>query len=93
VRFGVRSVQHLEQFAGKTKMQIVDDKDSSTVIGIRAAKVSVTSMEFLEKHETDWQRRRPKNPHWLHMKNIGDILAGRPREAELPSDSVVFTVA
>ena len=39
VRFGVKSLQHLETFFDKTPDQIADDPLSATVIGIRGAKV------------------------------------------------------
>jgi 6-phosphofructokinase 1 len=93
VRFAVRSMQHLEKYATKTRVQIAEDKQSAAVIGIRHAKVSVTSMEYLEDNETDWKHRRPKVAHWAHMKTLGDILAGRPRTSTTLDQTQKFTVA
>jgi 6-phosphofructokinase 1 len=86
VRFAVRSMQHFETFIGKSRTEIAADPLSAAVIGIRNAKVSMTGMEHLELNETDWKHRRPKDAHWLHMKALGDILAGRPREGDSPDD-------
>ncbi|KAF2457848.1 phosphofructokinase-domain-containing protein [Lineolata rhizophorae] len=78
-RFGVRSIQHLEQFFGKSKDEIAMDPMSASVIGIRGAKVQFSAMEQTEKYETDWKDRRPKNEFWLGFKGIVDTLSGRPK--------------
>lgn len=77
-RFGVRSLQHLESFAGKTKDEIAEDPMSATVIGIRGAKVTISPMEEVEKKETDWKDRRPKDEFWMGLKELVDTLSGRP---------------
>jgi len=78
VRFGVKSVQFLETWAGKSKAEIEEDPMSATVIGIRGAKVKFSPMETIERRETDWKNRRPKDEFWMAYKNIVDTLSGRP---------------
>ncbi|KAF2205988.1 6-phosphofructokinase [Delitschia confertaspora ATCC 74209] len=77
-RFGVKSIQHLESFAGKTPDEIDDEPMSAAVIGIKGAKVLFSPMERVEKKETDWKLRRPKDEFWMGLKNIVDTLSGRP---------------
>ncbi|KAF1987102.1 6-phosphofructokinase [Aulographum hederae CBS 113979] len=78
VRFGVRSLQHLESFAGKSKDDIAADPMSTAVIGIIGAKVQFTPMEKVETEDTDWKKRRPINEFWMALKPIVDTLSGRP---------------
>jgi 6-phosphofructokinase 1 len=85
VRFGVKTLQHLETFAGKSKDEIVNDEMSTTIIGIRGAKVTFSPMERVEKEETDWKNRRPKNEFWMTMIDTVDMLSGRPKRADDPS--------
>jgi 6-phosphofructokinase 1 len=82
VRFGVRSLQHIESFAGKTKDEIFKDPLSCSVIGIRGAKVCFSAMETIESEETDWVHRRPINESWASLKGLGDTLSGRFSESE-----------
>lgn len=35
-------------------------------------------METVEKKETHWQSRRPKHEFWMDLKQIVDMLSGRP---------------
>ncbi|KAF2191114.1 6-phosphofructokinase [Zopfia rhizophila CBS 207.26] len=77
-RFGVRSIEHLESFGGKSKDDIDEDPMSATVIGIKGAKVLLSPMEVVEKRETNWKLRRPKNEYWLGLKDMVDELSGRP---------------
>ncbi|KAF2473109.1 6-phosphofructokinase [Lindgomyces ingoldianus] len=79
VRFGVKSLQHLESYAGKSRDEIDDDAMSAVVIGIKGAKVLFSPMETVEKKETDWKLRRPKNEFWMGLKDIVDTLSGRPK--------------
>lgn len=79
VRFGVKSLQHLEAFAGKSKEEIAKDPMSASVIGIRRARVEFSPMERVEAEETDWKNRRPKDEFWLSQKDIIDTLSARPR--------------
>ncbi|KAF4306400.1 hypothetical protein GTA08_BOTSDO05726 [Botryosphaeria dothidea] len=78
-RFGVRSMQHLESFAGKSKDDIDADPMSAVVIGIRGAKVKFSAMEKVETQETDWKNRRPKDEFWMGYKDLIDTLSGRPK--------------
>ncbi|KAK0662200.1 ATP-dependent 6-phosphofructokinase 1 [Lasiodiplodia hormozganensis] len=78
-RFGVRSMQHLESFAGKSKDEIAADPMSAVVIGIRGAKVKFSAMEKVENEETDWPNRRPKDEFWMGYKDLIDTLSGRPK--------------
>jgi 6-phosphofructokinase 1 len=49
VRFGVKSMQHLEQYAGMSKDDIDEDPLSTSVIGIQGAQVLFSAMETIEK--------------------------------------------
>lgn len=77
VRFGIKSMQHLESFAGRSREEIAKDSMSATVIGIRRARVEFSPMERIEAEETDWKNRRPKDEYWLEWKDIVDVLSGR----------------
>lgn len=78
VRFGVKSLEHLESFSGKSKDEIAKDPMSSAIIGIRRAKVEFSPMERIETQETDWKNRRPLDEFWLQWRSTVDILSGRP---------------
>ncbi|KAF1959563.1 6-phosphofructokinase [Byssothecium circinans] len=80
VRFAFRSMQHLEQYAGWSRDDIDDEPLTSAVIGIKGAKVLFSPMHDIEKRETDWNRRRPKNEFWMNTKQIVNILSGRPEQ-------------
>lgn len=82
VRLAVKCVQHLEDFAGKSKDEIAGDEMSMAVIGIKGASVVFGPMERLEKEETDWKDRRPKKEYWLKLKAVVDTLSGRPKESD-----------
>lgn len=79
VRLAVKCLQHLESYGGKSRDEIQNDPLSASVIGIQGATVSFSPMEKLEREETDWPDRRPKNEYWLGLKSSVDILSGRPR--------------
>jgi len=84
VRLAIKCIQHLENYGpGSTKTEssvekIRKDPLSASVIGITGANVVFTGVQQLEEHETDWKNRRPKAAHWLEMKDVVDILGGRP---------------
>ncbi|KAF2814037.1 6-phosphofructokinase [Mytilinidion resinicola] len=78
-RFGVKSLQHIEQFIGKSKDEIAADPMSAAVIGIKGAKVLFSPMEQVESKETDWKDRRPKDEFWMDLKSIINTLSGRPQ--------------
>jgi 6-phosphofructokinase 1 len=79
VRFGVKSLQYLEQYAGKSKEEIADDPMSTAVIGIRGARVKFSAMEKIERDETDWKDRRPKDEFWMSLVEVVDTLSGRKK--------------
>ena len=72
-------MQHLEDYAGMSKDEILADPLSFSVIGIKGAKVVFGSMKELETTDTDWKARRPKDESWLKLKPTVDILSGRPK--------------
>lgn len=84
VRFGVKSLQFLENFAGKSKQQIAEDPMSTAIIGIRGARVKFNPMERIERDETDWKDRRPKDEFWMSLVDIVDTLSGRPKSCRTP---------
>ena len=84
VRFGVKSLQYLESYAGKSKQEIADDPMSAAVIGIRGARVKFSPMERIENEETDWKDRRPNNEFWMNLIDIVDTLSGRPKAFRTP---------
>lgn len=84
VRFGVKSLQHIEAFAGKSKQEIADDPLSATIIGIRGARVRFSPMERIEREETDWKDRRPKEEFWMDLVSVVDTLSGRPIASRTP---------
>ncbi|KAF4550962.1 ATP-dependent 6-phosphofructokinase [Elsinoe fawcettii] len=85
VRFGVRSVQHLERFLldeeGKygSREKVCEDELSAAVIGIRGAKVRFAPMKKVEEEETDWKDRRPKEEFWMALTEMVNTLSGRPK--------------
>jgi 6-phosphofructokinase 1 len=79
VRLAVKCIHYLEGFQGKSREDIAQDPGSAAVIGIKGASVIFSSMERLEKEETDWKARRPTNEFWLKLKDTVDTLSGRPR--------------
>lgn len=79
VRFGVKSLQHIESFIGKSKEEIAKDPMSASVIGIIGAKVQFSAMKTVEEEETDWKDRRPKNEFWMDLTQIVDTLSGRKK--------------
>jgi len=83
VRFGVKSLQYLETFIGKNKQEINDDPMSAAVIGIRGARVKFSPMEKIEREETDWKDRRPKNEFWMGLVDVVDTLSGRPTASRM----------
>lgn len=88
VRFGVKSVQYLENFIGKSKEEIAADKMSTSIIGIRGAKVKFSAMETIEREETDWKDRRPKDEFWTNLIDIVDTLSGRPKACRSPAHTM-----
>ncbi|KAL8648989.1 MAG: hypothetical protein Q9226_005766 [Calogaya cf. arnoldii] len=75
IRLAVRCVQFLEEWADKS----VEDDSNVVVIGIKGASVVLSPMDKVEKEDTNWKDRRPKDEAWLEMKPIVDTLSGRPK--------------
>ncbi|KAF7862551.1 hypothetical protein EAF04_007424 [Stromatinia cepivora] len=78
VRLAIKCIEHLEKYEDRTDKKIIEDKQSSTVIGIKGAQVVFSNMVDVEENETDWPNRRPRDEFWAGMKGTVDILAGRP---------------
>lgn len=78
VRLAIKCMQHLEEFGRGAHNRVKKDPSSTTVIGIRGSEVVFTPMLELETNATDWANRRPKTAHWLGMREVVDILGGRP---------------
>jgi 6-phosphofructokinase 1 len=78
VRLAIKCIEHLESYGRNAHDKVVEDPKSASVIGIKGASVVFTGMKELEEKETDWPNRRPKAAHWTHMKEVVDVLGGRP---------------
>ncbi|PHH79265.1 hypothetical protein CDD80_5260 [Ophiocordyceps camponoti-rufipedis] len=78
VRLAIKCIQHLEDFGRNAHNRVKKDPNSTTVIGIQGTEVVFTPMKKLEEESTDWPNRRPKFAYWLHMREVVDILGGRP---------------
>ena len=79
VRLAVKCIQAIEEYAGKSRDEIMADDLSMAVIGIKGASVVFGAMERLEAEETNWLHRRPKDESWLKFKKTVDTLSGRPK--------------
>ncbi|KAI6712984.1 hypothetical protein B2J93_6428 [Marssonina coronariae] len=78
VRLAIKCIEHIEKYEDRTDKTILEDPQAVTVIGIKGAKVVLSSMKEVEENETDWANRRPKDEYWLDLKHIVDVLSGRP---------------
>jgi 6-phosphofructokinase 1 len=78
VRLAIKCIQHLETFGCKAHNKVKKDPSSTTVIGIQGSEVVFSPVKDLEENDTDWPNRRPKSAHWLGMREVVDILGGRP---------------
>ncbi|GAB0139173.1 hypothetical protein EsDP_00007386 [Epichloe bromicola] len=78
VRLAIKCTQHLEQYGRNAHNRVKKDPNSTSVIGIQGSEVVFTPMKTLEDRGTDWPNRRPKIAHWLAMREVADILGGRP---------------
>ena len=88
VRLAIKCIEHLEKFEDRSDASICSDLLSSSVIGIKGAKVVFSPMKDVEEKETDWPNRRPKDELWLGLKGIVDTLSGRP-EAPRPESPLI----
>ncbi|KAK5090549.1 6-phosphofructokinase, alpha subunit [Lithohypha guttulata] len=86
LRMSIKCMQFLEDnFAGKSKDEIMATEDSAVVIGIQGSQVLFTPIggeSGLEAKETDWKARRPLNEFWRPLKSTVDILSGRPKDTD-----------
>ncbi|KAH8773009.1 phosphofructokinase-domain-containing protein [Hyaloscypha finlandica] len=89
VRLAIKCIEHLEKYEDRADSTILGDPMSSTVIGIKGASVVFTPMKDVEEKETDWPNRRPKNEFWLGLKDVVDVLSGRPEVPRPESPSWV----
>ncbi|KAL7910129.1 6-phosphofructokinase [Trichoderma velutinum] len=78
VRLAIKCMQHLEEYGRNAHNRVKKDPNSTSVIGIQGSEVVFTPIEVLEEKHTDWPNRRPKVAHWLDMREVVDILGGRP---------------
>lgn len=78
VRLAIKCIQHLESFGCDAHNHVKKEPNSAAVIGIQGSEVVFTPMKELEEKGTDWPNRRPKMAHWLDMRDVVDILGGRP---------------
>jgi 6-phosphofructokinase 1 len=88
VRLAIKCIEHLEKYEDRKDSTILNDPQSSTVIGIKQSKVVFSAMKDVEEKETDWPNRRPKNEFWLELRGTVDILSGRP-EVPRPESPLV----
>ena len=78
VRLAIKCIQHLETYGKGAQDKVRADPLSASVIGIKGAGVVFSPMKTLEERETDWPNRRPLEAYWTDMKEVVDILGGRP---------------
>lgn len=78
VRLAIKCIQHLETYGRGAGDKVRADPLSASVIGIKGAGVVFSPMKTLEERETDWPNRRPLEAYWTDMKEVVDILGGRP---------------
>lgn len=86
VRLAIRCMEHLENYENHTPEEIENDPQSCTVIGIKGASVVFSPMKQVEEEETDWKNRRPLHQFWADMKDVVNVLSGRPNvpQPEMP---------
>ncbi|UNI13794.1 6-phosphofructokinase [Purpureocillium takamizusanense] len=78
VRLAIKCIQHLEDYGCHAHNRVKRDPNSTAVIGIQGSDVVFTPMKDLEERGTDWPNRRPKTAHWLGLRDVVDMLGGRP---------------
>jgi 6-phosphofructokinase 1 len=92
VRLAIKCIQHLEDYGRGAHNRVKKDDGSATVIGIQGSEVVFTPVKALEEQATDWPNRRPKMAHWIGMREVVDILGGRP-EYPKPEKSLTGLIA
>lgn len=86
LRMAIKCIQFMEDFAGHSKDEIMNNDLSASVIGIQGSEVVFSGLggeKGLEAIATDWKDRRPMNEFWLSMKETVDILSGRPKTTDV----------
>lgn len=79
VRLAIKCIQHLESFGCNSAERVRQEPHSASVIGIQKSEVVFSPMVELEDKEvTDWSNRRPQQAGWLDMREVVDMLGGRP---------------
>jgi 6-phosphofructokinase 1 len=80
LRMSIKCMQYIEEFAGKSKEEVMKDEISAAVIGFQGSDIVFNAMggpDGLESKDTNWKDRRPRKEFWLQMKDAVDILSGR----------------
>ncbi len=88
VRMAMKCIEHIESYKNQSGDAILADPQSCSVIGIKGASVVFSPMKQVEEKETDWKCRRPKNVFWDGLRNVVDVLSGRP---EVPRPEPALT--
>jgi 6-phosphofructokinase 1 len=78
VRMAIKCIEHIESYENKSGDTILQDPKSCSVIGIKGASVVFSPMKQVEETETDWKCRRPKHVFWDGLRQVVDVLSGRP---------------
>ncbi|CAK7268963.1 6-phosphofructokinase, alpha subunit [Sporothrix epigloea] len=89
-RLAIKCIEHLETFGRNAHNRVKKDPLSASVIGIKGASVVFSPMETLETTETDWPNRRQKASYWYDMKEVVDVLGGRPSHLSPERDLTGF---
>jgi 6-phosphofructokinase 1 len=92
VRLAIKCIEQIEAFGPGAHNRAKKDQMSMSVIGIKGASVVFSPMQELEEKDTDWKNRRPLSAHWIDMKEVVDILGGRPKYTP-PEKSLIGLVA
>ncbi|CAK7218967.1 6-phosphofructokinase, alpha subunit [Sporothrix bragantina] len=77
-RLAIKCIEHIETFGRNAHNRVKKEPLSAAVIGIKGASVVFSPMETLEANETDWPNRRQKASYWFDIKEVVDVLGGRP---------------
>lgn len=80
-RMAIKCIQHIETYATMSREEIAADEHSAALIGVKGSEMVLGPMGGdlgIEKNDTDWASRKPKNEFWLREKGLVDTLSGRP---------------
>ena len=92
VRLAIKCIEHIETYGPTAHDKVEKDPNSTCVIGVQGSEIVFTPMKELEEHDTDWPNRRPKAAYWLGMREVVNILGGRP-DYPAPEKSVTGLMA